>query len=430
MSKLKFTTTFIKTLVPKKNAFTKFENNTARGVGTLGIKVQPSGRKVFIFRYFIGDGKRTKQISLGDTTLMSLALARKEVQKLSLEVSQGIDPKALIEEERRLRERQQSDELKRQQEEARRGSLGQLFDYYVESMQREGKRSYNKVAHALKTDVLTVLSSDMKARDVTSRDIVQVLAKMIQRGAPIQSNRVRSYLHAAFQEGLKHDNDPARLSTNVMFHLTGNPVSAVPKQPRDGNVVDRNLSVDELRKFMKDIDGPGFSESTKWLTLLAIYSGGQRPYEIINSEWRNIDIEAGDWIIPATLAKNKKLHSIPLTPQLVTILRSLKMLAGDSPYVFPSSRDPMRPGRTDSLAQTFSRYCDREGMERFTPRDIRTTCKTLMTKFQMGTKEVLDRIQHHALNDVSTKHYNMHDYRSEKLLALNRWDDWLDLIFE
>lgn len=430
MSKLKFTPALIKGLPPKKNAYTKFENNTARGVGTLGLKVQPTGRKSFIFRYFIGDGRHTKQMTLGDTSMMSLAQARKEVQKLSLSVSQGLDPKAMLEEEFLAKKRQQEKELARKREEEQRGSLGQLLDYYIKTMKMEGKRSYDKVAHALETDVLSVLSSDVKARDVSSRDIVRVLAKMIQRGAPKQSNRVRSYLHAAFNAGLRHDNDPATLNSEVMFHLEANPVSVVPRQPGDGSVVDRNLSADELKRFLHDIRGPGFSEGTRQLVLLILYSGGQRAYEIINTEWDNIDIDAGDWIIPPSLAKNKRLHAIPLTSQMKDILRNLKLLAGDSPYVYPSSRDPLRPGRTDSLAQSFSRYCQRENMVRFTPRDLRTTCKTLMTKFQMGSKEVLDRIQHHALNDVSTKHYNMHDYRSEKLESLQRWNDWLTTINE
>ncbi|WP_224798109.1 tyrosine-type recombinase/integrase [Idiomarina abyssalis] len=423
----KLSTSAIKKLEPHQQTYKKFENNTARGVGTLGIKVYPSGRKTFIFRYFLGDGKKTRLMTLGDITMMSLAQARQEARQLSLLVSQGKDPKAMYEHEQSEKVRVEAERLAKQKEEEQRGSLRQLVDYYVTTMKKEGKRTYDRVQAALERDLFSVLSPEMKAREVTSLDIKKVLSPMVQRKAPIEANRVRSYLHRAFKLGLQHDNDPSTLESEVLFAIENNPVTNVPKQAGDGNVRNRFLTVDELRELISSLDGQGFSVSTKYLILLMIYSGGQRPYEIINSQWSNIDIEAGDWIIPPTLAKNKKTHLIPLTEQMKTILRSLKVLASSSPYTFPSSRDANKPGRTDSLAQSFSRYCKRnEIAEAITPRDIRTTCKTLMTKHRISSKEVLDRLQHHSLNDISTKHYNMHDYRDEKLEALVLWNDWLE----
>ena len=44
------------------------------------------------------------------------------------------------------------------------------------------------------------------------------------------------------------------------------------------------------------------------------------------------------------------------------------------------------------------------------------------------SKEIRDRIQNHALNDVSTKHYDRYDYLPEKWQGLRIWNDYLDLI--
>lgn len=359
----KLSTSAIKKLEPHQQTYKKFENNTARGVGTLGIKVYPSGRKTFIFRYFLGDGKKTRLMTLGDITMMSLAQARQEARELSLLVSQGKDPKAMYEHEQSEKARIEAERLAKQKEEEQRGSLRQLVNYYVTTMKKEGKRTYDRVEAALERDLFSVLSPDMKAREVTSRDIVSVLAPMVQRGAKIESNRVRSYLHRAFKLGLQHDNDPSTLNSEILFFLEGNPVTNIPKQPGDGNVRERFLRPDELTHLIHSLDGKGFSLSTKYLILLMIYSGGQRPYEIINSQWKDIHIDSGDWIIPPTLTKNKKVHLVPLTDELRTILMSLKMLAGSSPFVYPSSRDAAKPGRTDSLAQSFSRYCKRSNIE-------------------------------------------------------------------
>jgi hypothetical protein len=41
------------------------------------------------------------------------------------------------------------------------------------------------------------------------------------------------------------------------------------------------------------------------------------------------------------------------------------------------------------------------------------------------SKEIRDRIQNHALNDVSSKHYDRYDYLTEKRRALEIWEDRL-----
>ncbi|KTT43620.1 hypothetical protein SB11R_23005, partial [Pseudomonas oryzihabitans] len=61
----------------------------------------------------------------------------------------------------------------------------------------------------------------------------------------------------------------------------------------------------------------------------------------------------------------------------------------------------------------------------FTLRDLRRTCKTLMASAGLS-KELRDRIQGHAFNDVSSKHYDRYDYFAEKRAGLETWADWLE----
>jgi hypothetical protein len=41
------------------------------------------------------------------------------------------------------------------------------------------------------------------------------------------------------------------------------------------------------------------------------------------------------------------------------------------------------------------------------------------------SKDIRDRINNHASNDVSAKHYDRYDYLNEKREALETWCDWL-----
>jgi hypothetical protein len=78
--------------------------------------------------------------------------------------------------------------------------------------------------------------------------------------------------------------------------------------------------------------------------------------------------------------------------------------------------------RTDSFSKAIARF--REDNPKFNPfvaRDIRRTCKTLMGELGI-TKEIRDRLQNHALNDVSSKHYDRYSYLPEKREALRKWE--------
>lgn len=45
-----------------------------------------------------------------------------------------------------------------------------------------------------------------------------------------------------------------------------------------------------------------------------------------------------------------------------------------------------------------------------------------------GRKAVRDRLQNHALNDVSSKHYDRYEYLAEKRHALELWESKLSRV--
>lgn len=65
-----------------------------------------------------------------------------------------------------------------------------------------------------------------------------------------------------------------------------------------------------------------------------------RTSELINAEWKEIDFENKEWIIPAERMKMNRAHIVPLANQSIEILKSQKVIAGNWPLVFPSSVRP------------------------------------------------------------------------------------------
>lgn len=128
---------------------------------------------------------------LGCFPELSLAQARQQCKEHAGLLKEGKDPKAEIAQQLFSAEQQQrEDQLK--------GSIEQLILGYTTKMRDDGKRTWQQVLYRLEKETYPFIPKATKARDVTHAHIKQFLATIIQRGASVEANRVRSYLMAAF----------------------------------------------------------------------------------------------------------------------------------------------------------------------------------------------------------------------------------------
>ena len=67
---------------------------------------------------------------------------------------------------------------------------------------------------------------------------------------------------------------------------------------------------------------------------------------------------------------------------------------------------------SELLSGNIKRFCEKINVDSFIPRDVRRTFKRLGGQLKI-TKVIRDRIQHHALLDVSSVHYDRYDYNEE-----------------
>ncbi|TCN87870.1 tyrosine-type recombinase/integrase [Shewanella fodinae] len=413
----------IKGAKPKANKYELTDSTRERGAGRLVVRVSTTGAKEFAFKYQF-EGKR-QYIALGRYPSFSLTQARDKAQPLAGMIKDGIDPKVELAKEKAAKEA-------KQQREAKKGSIEQLFNSYTEQMAADGKRTYKAVLAALEKEVYPLIPPATKAKDIQPDDIKLVLGGMIRRGAATQSNRVRSYLMAAFNYGLRHDNDPAHIGSAVLFGIKFNPVAPIPKQTAAERVGENYLTFDEVKTLMADMenrDGFRMGFHVAKLIQLCIYAGGQRPYELTASRWDAVNWTEKTLEIVADVSKNKRAHLLPLTDTALAILEQLHQQRDPlNPYIFPHRFNTAEHLRMDSLTQGIGRYrAAKPAFKVFVARDLRRTCKTLMGALGIS-KDIRDRLQNHALNDVSSKHYDRYSYLPEKRRALEAWEAKLNEI--
>ncbi len=411
---MRFTATQVNGLKSKIRQYELFEDSGERGAGRLGVRVLVSGNKMFVYRYF--QNSKRKFITLGRySSDFGLAQARALVVEYGDLLKSGLDP--LIE-----LEKQKQKESEKAQEEARSGSIEQLFDSYITNMKERGKRTSDRVKQQLTQNTFPIIPPLTKAKDVTTSQIVDVIAVMIERGAPVESNRVRSALHAAFQFGMLHDNNPAYRHKQSVFGLSFNPVTAVPKQSHVEKVGNNYLTLTEVKDLLTRLPGDSsVSFNVVMLLSLCIHTAGQRPYELVSSEWDAIDWDNAILEIKPNISKTGNAHYVPLSDSAIGILKTLKRAETGSQYIFSHRTDPAKHYLTQSFAHSLRKYIEASSVRKFVARDIRRTAKTLMGEIGIS-KAIRDKLQNHSMQDVSSKHYDRYDYMKEKREAIALWE--------
>jgi len=146
--------------------------------------------------------------------------------------------------------------------------------------------------------------------------------------------------------------------------------------------------------------------------------------------WVDVDFEEKTMTIPSTISKNKLDHVVPLCNIAMSVIHSLHELTGEYDHLFTGSyRGKLSNGRVIhnvTIAGVIRDFCKKK-IDKFVARDIRRTFKTLAGKAGIS-KELRDRLQNHALKDVSAIHYDRYDYLPQKREAMKVWNDYLKLI--
>lgn len=397
MPKHAFTDRWLKAIGPFKTT----QEFTDAACPNLRMRV---GRNRKTFSVMIGSSVHRRRVSLGQYPNVSLSDARTKATELMA------DPRSAGGGKPRSAGKQ------------RKGSVEDLFRFVIAAMEAEGKTSsipdYRTYLLHGTLAAVSDFGPSTPAANVTSMMVTEWLSKYHEKGS---STRLpRAILSAAFNRGLKADNDPTSYKDKaVLFAIKTNPVASVGG-PTQTNKRDRSLSLEELRAFWRDLDKEPFTGPIGSALRLVIAMGGVRITEIVRSEndwwlddggWRTID--AGKLALPHT--KNGHAHDLPVTRTAQGILSSIREQgAPTNKYLFPSPHKTDLPRTLDNFANTVRLYCSQNEIEPFTPRDLRRTMKNLLLNADVPQPEV-DIWHNHGRNaDVARRNYDRAQYEHAK----------------
>jgi|RhiMetdeSRZDD1v2_1073273.scaffolds.fasta_scaffold23744_5 integrase len=376
MAKATFTSRWVAALQPPEAGQVDYFDSKPP---SLGLRVTPYGRKTWFIMY--RSNGRLRRLTLGTYPALSLADARQHALAARHAVAQGSDPAA------------------HKQSVRTAPTVADLATQYIELYAKVHKKSWGDDARLLTKEVLPQWGT-RKAYDIRRRDVIALLDHLVERGAPIQANRVLALVRKMFNWAISRE------------LVEGNPCLQV-QPPGKEHQRERVLSDEEIRAVWAACDHlDPLHAACVQLALLTAQRGG----EVRSMQWKDVDLETGWWTIPASKAKNGRAHRVPLSPPAVAVLRGRQTTPTVTPWVFPSPIRPQQPLRKPQGAA--KRLVQVSGVA-FVPHDLRRTAASHMTS--MGIPRlVVGKILNHVEPGV-TKVYDRHSYDAEKRQALEAW---------
>ena len=185
---------------------------------------------------------------------------------------------------------------------------------------------------------------------------------------------------------------------------------------------------------MEVIDGYQGELSTKYALRLLPHLA-VRPGNLRLAEWKEIDFENSEWVIPGKKMKIKvkykgtdelQPHIVPLSKQVMKIIKELKKFTADGPYLFPSTLDKKRAISDNTLSSAMKRLGYKDKMN---PHSFRAMFSTILhskiDEHGFHSDMIERKLAHKESNRVKAA-YNHAQYLPQRKEMMQWWSDYLD----
>jgi integrase len=253
-----------------------------------------------------------------------------------------------------------------------RGDLAKGVDVFARAREEKAKPKPATLADAFQAHIARPDMRLSTRRDYTSLWEVWVPARL--KGRPVADIDTAQLKQLHTNIGKQHSRTANKILAllSVLFVQHGrrhdNPVQGISRfreEPRQ-----RVLALDELRRLRAALE----AEREPWRSffMLALLTGARRG-ALQRMRWADIDLEAAIWRIPAEWSKNRKVLTVALAGEAVTILRGLYDIRGASAWVFPTNS---KDGHLTEPRMAWDRVLKRAGIVDAIIHDLRRTLGT------------------------------------------------------
>jgi len=292
-------------------------------------------------------------------------------------------------------------------------TLRKMLIAYCDHLEAKGRPSHKDARSIFNCHIFTPWPeiADRPACEVSTDNIVDMLRRTLQSGRGRTSNKLRSYLMAAFKVAMAARTDHSVPVEFKAYGVSANPVPPLGQEARLHNKADKNpLSLDDLQAYWKAISAVAGPRGA--MLRLHLLSGGQRVEQLI--KLRTADVKKGAIVLldsKGRPGKGPRAHKLPVVGKMQPDIASL---ANGGEFVFS-----LNEGETRVSAGMMANWAKAAAPDiaDFKIKRIRSGVETLLAAAGVSM-EIRGRLQSHGIHGVQATHYDAHDYLPEKAKAL------------
>lgn len=374
--------------------------------GGMYLQVSPGGSKRWFLKYRV-DGKE-KQLSLGSYPAVSLTEARKARDAAKLQKSDGRDPVAARKVEKLKASIPDGATFK-----------AVAAEWYAKQVPQWSPSHAARSLRQLERDLYPWIG-DRPIAEIHALELLAVLQKVEDRGAVETADRVLMLCRQIWDYWLPTAKVAQRnITEGLKKRLT-------PYRGKTFAAIVEPVQFGELLRAMTAYKGGTIVRTALQLAPL-VY---QRPGNLREMEWAELDLDAALWTIPSAKMKRTKAakeqgdpHVVPLPSQALALLRDLHPVTGHGRYVFPGERSHDRPISDNSVRSAL--YALGFGKAQ-TWHGFRASARTMMVDQLNLDPLAIEANLAHAVKDANGRSYNRTQYLAQRFDQIQQWADYLD----
>ena len=282
-----------------------------------------------------------------------------------------------------------------------------------------GPRYFERWIERMEKDLFPWIGS-LPLSQITAPLLLQTLRRIESRGASETAHTLRQTAGQVFRYGIatgRCERNPATDLHGALRPIVVKHMAAV-LEPAD---------VAALMRAIANYGGQPLTRAALELSALLF----QRPGNIRQMEWREVDVKEAMWTIPAAKMKRTvqgkisgRPHFVPLANRSVEILNEIYPLTGHGRYVFPSLLTGERPMSENTIRTALRRmgYANDD----MTPHGFRAMARTVLVERLNVHPDVIEAQLAHAVGDALGRAYNRTQFLDQRRDMMTRWADYVD----
>ena len=288
-------------------------------------------------------------------------------------------------------------------------TLSTVMDEWL-ARDQNSNRSAAEYRRAINRDVLPHIG-DKPIDKITKSEVRNLIEAVADRGAPIQANRLLAYIKRLFSWAAERD------------IIATSPAAGIKPSANEASR-DRTLMKSELAAVWNACGGIAYPFGPFFRLLILT---GQRRNEVAGMRWSEIEIDKGEWIIPAERAKNGKAHLVHLSSEALNLLAHIPNVDGCDLVFTTNGRTPI-----SGFSKAKAALDAASGVTGWTIHDLRRTFATIATGDLGIEPVVVDKILNHSSGAVTgiAAVYQRHAYLEQRKAALEKWAGYVESLIK